>query len=78
MVTITKTGKIREGAHVVEKGRFCLSHDKFEIPNLDIQINLLSRQLEILVSSSGEIYGLEIYIWRKMNTCNTSRMVPGT
>lgn len=78
MVTFTKTGKTREGAHVGEKGRLCLAHDKFEIPNLDIQVNLLSRQLEILVCNSGEIYGLEIYICRKMNTCNTHRMVPGT
>ena len=42
MVTFTKTVKIREEAHVGEKGRLCLAHDKFEIPNLDIQVNLLS------------------------------------
>ena len=42
MVTFTNTGKIREEAHMGEKGRLCLAHDKFEIPNLDIQVNLLS------------------------------------
>ena len=53
-VNFTKIGKIREGAHVGEKGRICFGHGKFEIP-VRIQVDLLSRQLEICLQFRGEI-----------------------